>query len=95
MTIDNLQVKTITDLAHLSINDNDVTATTHTLSQILKLVDKMQAVDTKTIEPMAHPLDAVQRLRADHVTEEDQRDQLQQCAPATEKGLFLVPRVID
>ncbi len=44
---------------------------------------------------MAHPLDAVQRLRADEVTESDQREQFQRIAPATENGLYLVPKVIE
>ena len=44
---------------------------------------------------MAHPLDAVQRLRRDEVTEPNQRDALQAVAPAVEDGLFLVPKVIE
>jgi aspartyl-tRNA(Asn)/glutamyl-tRNA(Gln) amidotransferase subunit C len=55
----------------------------------------MQAVDTRNIEPLSHPLDAVQRLRADDVSEGNQRELLQTVAPAVEDGLFLVPRVID
>ncbi len=55
----------------------------------------MQAVNTTDIAPMAHPLDAVQRLRSDVVTEENQRDQLQTVSPAVENGLFLVPKVIE
>ncbi len=95
MAIDKSQVKTVAHLARLTINESDVEATTGTVSQILELVDKMQAVNTDGIEPMAHPLDATQRLRADQVSEENQREQLQSCAPATEEGLFLVPRVIE
>jgi aspartyl-tRNA(Asn)/glutamyl-tRNA(Gln) amidotransferase subunit C len=44
---------------------------------------------------MAHPLDAVQRLRADEVSEPDQRAALQAIAPAVQDGLFLVPKVIE
>ncbi|WP_257266672.1 Asp-tRNA(Asn)/Glu-tRNA(Gln) amidotransferase subunit GatC, partial [Endozoicomonas sp. ONNA2] len=64
-------------------------------SSILALVDSMQAIDTQGVEPLAHPLDAIQRLRPDEVTEGNQREQLQSCAPAVEEGLFLVPRVIE
>jgi aspartyl-tRNA(Asn)/glutamyl-tRNA(Gln) amidotransferase subunit C len=65
------------------------------LSDILGMIEQMQALDTASVEPMANPLDAVQRLRADEVTEGDQRERLLAIAPATEDGLFLVPRVID
>ena len=95
MAIDKSQVKAVAHLARLTINESDVEATTGTISQILELVDKMQAIDTSDVEPMAHPMDATQRLRADQVTESNQREQLQSCAPATEEGLFLVPRVIE
>lgn len=47
------------------------------------------------MEPMAHPLDAVQKLRPDVVTETNQRDAFQAIAPATEDGLYLVPKVIE
>ncbi|MFK0571009.1 Asp-tRNA(Asn)/Glu-tRNA(Gln) amidotransferase subunit GatC [Endozoicomonas sp.] len=95
MAIDASGVKKVTHLARLSIDDDAVEATTATISSILELVDRMQAVDTRGVEPLAHPLDAIQRLRADEVTEGNQREQLQSCAPAVEEGLFLVPRVIE
>ena len=44
---------------------------------------------------MAHPTDAVQRLREDVVTETDQRDRFQAIAPQVENGLYLVPKVIE
>jgi len=44
---------------------------------------------------MSHPLDVVQRLRDDKVTESDQRDEFQNVAPATQEGLYLVPKVIE
>jgi aspartyl-tRNA(Asn)/glutamyl-tRNA(Gln) amidotransferase subunit C len=65
------------------------------ISDILTMIDDMQAVDTSGIEPMANSLDATQRLREDTVTESNKRDELQAVAPATEDGLYLVPKVID
>jgi aspartyl-tRNA(Asn)/glutamyl-tRNA(Gln) amidotransferase subunit C len=52
-------------------------------------------VDTDSIEPMSNPLDATQRLRADEVTEGNQRDKFQMAAPSVERGFFLVPRVVE
>ncbi|WP_134604273.1 Asp-tRNA(Asn)/Glu-tRNA(Gln) amidotransferase subunit GatC, partial [Pseudomonas aeruginosa] len=65
------------------------------LNNILGLIDQMQAVDTSGVEPLAHPLEATQRLRPDAVTETDHRDAYQTIAPAVEEGLYLVPKVIE
>ncbi len=55
----------------------------------------MNAADTEGVAPLTHPQDAVIRLRDDEVTEHDQREAFQACAPQTERGLYLVPRVIE
>ncbi|SDU20250.1 Asp-tRNA(Asn)/Glu-tRNA(Gln) amidotransferase subunit GatC [Halopseudomonas salegens] len=95
MALDRNEVEKIAHLARIALSDEDVPATTAKLSSILDLIDKMQAVDTTGIEPLAHPLETTQRLRADEVTEKNQRDTYQQIAPATESGLYLVPKVIE
>ncbi|MFW1677981.1 Asp-tRNA(Asn)/Glu-tRNA(Gln) amidotransferase subunit GatC [Pontibacter sp. JAM-7] len=95
MSLDRSDVEKIAHLARLQIAEQDIPEYTQNLTNILQLVDQLQAVDTTGIEPMAHPLDAVQRLREDTVTEPNQREQLQSIAPAVEAGLFLVPRVIE
>jgi aspartyl-tRNA(Asn)/glutamyl-tRNA(Gln) amidotransferase subunit C len=55
----------------------------------------MQAINTEGVEPVSNPLDASQKLRPDAVTEENQRELFQSIAPATESGLYLVPRVVE
>ncbi len=95
MALDRNEVEKIAHLARIALSDEDVPATTAKLSSILDLIDKMQAVDTTGIEPLAHPLETTQRLRADEVSEHNQRDAYQQIAPATEAGLYLVPKVIE
>ncbi len=95
MALDRSDVEKIAHLARLQIAEQDIPEYTKNLSSILELVDQMQAVDTADIAPMAHPLDAVQRLRRDEVTEGNQRDHLQTVAPAVEAGLFQVPKVIE
>ena len=59
----------------------------------------MRAVDTTGIAPLAHPVAAIQdialRLREDVASEPNQREANQQSAPAVERGLFLVPKVIE
>jgi len=85
----------IAHLARLGISENDVLDYASDLSSILELVEQMSAVDTRGVTPMAHPLDEHQRLRADEVTEQDQREHFQENAPLVENGLFLVPQVIE
>lgn len=95
MSIQKTDIEKIAHLARLGISDNDVNDYAQSLSSILELVEQMNAVDTTGVAPMAHPFDAHQRLRADIVTEEDQRTLFQKNAPQIEKDLFLVPRVIE
>jgi len=82
-------------LARLTLEPEATEDYTQALSNILNLVDEMQAINTDGVQPMAHPLDATQRLRIDEVTESVDRDHLQQQAPATDQGLYLVPRVVE
>ena len=95
MALERSDVEKIAHLARLGLNDADIPQTTATLNNILGLIDAMQAVDTNGIEPLAHPLEATQRLRADRVTESNHRDAYQAIAPAVENGLYLVPKVIE
>jgi aspartyl-tRNA(Asn)/glutamyl-tRNA(Gln) amidotransferase subunit C len=95
MALDKSEVEKIAQLARLHVNDSEAEEVANRISDILALIDKMQAVDTENIEPLSHPLDAVQRLRPDAVTETDRRDELQKIAPNSEAGLYLVPKVIE
>lgn len=95
MAIDQDAIATVARLARIRIATDQVPAVTERINTILNMVDQMQAVDTTGVVPMANPYDARQRLRADAVTETDQRDAFLAIAPATEAGLYLVPKVID
>ncbi len=88
-------VEKIAHLARLEIAQADIPEYVRNLGNILDLVEQMNGVDTAGVVPMAHPLDAVQRLRTDEVTEENQRDRFQSVSPQVENGLFLVPKVIE
>ena len=92
MALERTEVEKIAHLARLGLSEADLPRTTETLNNILGLIDRMQAVDTTGIEPLAHPLETTQRLRADVVTERNQRDAYRAIAPAVEEGLYLVPR---
>ena len=95
MSLEKNDVENIAHLARIAINEEDVPAYSDNLSNILQLVEQMQAIDTSGVSPMAHPLDMSQRLRVDEVTENNHRDEYQLLAPLTENGLYLVPKVIE
>lgn len=95
MSLDRTDVEKIAHLARLAISEDDVPVYAENLSRILSFVEQMNAVDTTGVEPMAHPLDVTQRLRADAVTEDEQRERFQAIAPQVEAGLYLVPKVIE
>ena len=95
MSLDADAVKKIAFLARLKIDEADVPGYVNNLSNIIDLVEQMNAVDTTGVVPMSHPMDAVQRLREDKVTETDKREAFQAIAPKTEDGLYLVPQVIE
>ena len=88
-------IKKVAHLARIDISDADANATLTKLTGILDLIEQMQAVDTKGIQPMSHSQDLSQRLRDDVVTETNHRELYQSIAPAVEEGLYLVPKVIE
>ena len=83
------------ELARLRIEPDGVDDLVEKLSNILAFVDQLQAADTGSVTPMAHPLDQAQRLRPDVVTEPDRHTLYQQNAAQVERGLYLVPKVIE
>lgn len=100
MSLDLSDVKRLARLAQLDLNEDQAAKTLDKLNGIFNLVEQMRAVDTTGIEPLNHPIAAYQndvalRLREDQVTEPDRREDYQQVAPATQDGLYLVPKVIE
>ncbi|MBU0654678.1 MAG: Asp-tRNA(Asn)/Glu-tRNA(Gln) amidotransferase subunit GatC [Gammaproteobacteria bacterium] len=95
MSISAEEVKKVAHLARLAVPEEQLEGYVRNLSNILNLVDQLSAVDTTGVEPMAHPLDMMQRLREDVVTETNHREKYQSVAPEVENGLYLVPKVIE
>ena len=95
MSLERSDVEKIAHLARIEIDEDKVESYAADLSKLLGLVEQMDAVDTDGVVPMAHPLHMSQRLRADEVTETDNREKFQSIAPQTEAGLYLVPKVIE
>jgi aspartyl-tRNA(Asn)/glutamyl-tRNA(Gln) amidotransferase subunit C len=95
MTLSSAEIARLCELARLAVEDDEIADVSDKLSDIVRLVDQLQAIDTEGISPMAHPMDATQRLRDDEVTERDERDRFQDNAPSVQDGLYLVPKVIE
>ena len=95
MSLSDDQVRRLARLARIAIRPEEFEPALERLNRMLGLVEEMRRVDTAGVEPMAHPRDATQGLRADVVTEADQRELYQSIAPVVERGLYLVPKVID
>ena len=93
LTLDD--VKRVAHLARIEISDADAEHVLRDLVDIFGLIEQMQAVDVRGIEPMAHGQDIVLRLREDAVTESDQHALFQSVAPRVEADLYLVPKVIE
>ncbi|MDP3759223.1 MAG: Asp-tRNA(Asn)/Glu-tRNA(Gln) amidotransferase subunit GatC [Ramlibacter sp.] len=89
----------IANLARLELNPSESERMLTQINGFFDIVEKMRAVDTSGVEPLAHPVAAIQdvalRLREDVASEPDGREANQRSAPAVERGLFLVPKVIE
>ena len=95
MSLNREDIQKLCLLARLEITTEEMDDVLAKLSDIVKLVDQLQAVDTSGVTPMAHPLDRAQRLRKDEVTESDDHERIQRNAPLVEREHYLVPKVIE
>ena len=89
------ELKNLCTLSRLEITPEEMEGMASKLSEIVTMVDALQAVDTAGVAPMAHPLDRAQQLREDRVTESDRHIRYQSNAQRVEQDLYLVPRVIE
>ena len=101
MSLTTQDIERIANLARLQLQPDEQAQALAKINSFFDIVEQIRAVDTQGVEPLAHPVDAmagtdiVLRLRPDVVSEPNQRDANQQSAPAVERGLFLVPKVIE
>lgn len=95
MALTTSEVQTLARLGQIGLDsDRQATLAEH-LGQQITMVQNITQINTAGIEPLISPLETTQRLRADVVSETDQSTLYQSLAPATEEGLYLVPKVLD
>ncbi len=95
MALSKDEIEHIAHLARLEVSQDEIADYVNKLSSIIDLVAHLGSVDTANVLPMAHPLDMDQRLRADEVTETDDRGLYQQNSESVAKGFYKVPKVIE
>ncbi|MFV9989089.1 MAG: Asp-tRNA(Asn)/Glu-tRNA(Gln) amidotransferase subunit GatC [Coxiella endosymbiont of Dermacentor nuttalli] len=95
MFINKINIDKTADLAKLIISKSESQLLEQNLNAILRLVDKMNQIDTTHIEPLVYSFNGTQALRKDIVTEMNQRTLLQKNAPQVEAGLYIVPVMIE
>ena len=99
MAIDSKEITRVANLARLELRPDETERVLGQLNGFFALVDQMAGVNTTGVEPLAHPAallgEVALRLRDDIASEPNQRDASQVSAPAVERGLFLVPKVIE
>ncbi len=99
MSLSASDIARIASLARLQLAPDESERLQGQINGFFELVERMRAVDTAGIEPLAHPVAAIEditlRLRDDVVSEPNNREANQRSAPAVESGLFLVPKVIE
>src|SRR4029077_1199794 len=96
MALTREQLASIASLARLELSAAEVPVYQQSLSSILEFIGALDAADTASVAPMAHPLPGLsQRLRPDRVSETDHHEDYQANAPQVAAGLYLVPKVIE
>jgi aspartyl-tRNA(Asn)/glutamyl-tRNA(Gln) amidotransferase subunit C len=99
MSLSASDIARIASLARLQLASDESERMLSQLNGFFELVERMRSVDTTGVEPLAHPVAAIEdvtlRLRDDVVSEPNNREANQRSAPAVEAGLFLVPKVIE
>ena len=99
MALTTQDISRVAHLARLELRPDETARVLDQLNGFFSLVEQMNAVNTDGVEPLAHPTallgEVALRLREDIASEPDQRDISQRSAPAVERGLFLVPKVIE
>ena len=102
MSLTATDIARIANLARLELQPDEGARMRDQINAFFDIVTQISQVDTSGVLPMAHPLDAMPtmppihlRLRPDVAREPNDRDANQRSAPAVERGLFLVPKVIE
>lgn len=94
MSVTRNEVEHIAELARLKLSENELDEYTLQLNEILKYVEKLNELDTENVQPLSHPFEASNVLRADEVKPSIERELALKNAPSKDEEFFKVPKVI-
>ena len=95
MLINRKEVEQIAVLAKLSVSEDEIDAIAASMDSVVDMINHINEADTKAVKPMANPMDAVQRLRTDVVTEKSNKDTLLSLSSQVDEDYYLVPTVVE
>jgi len=95
MLINCKEVEQIAVLAKLSVSTDEIDVIAASLDSVVTMINHINEVETTDIKPMANPMDAVQKLRSDKVTEISHKQELLSMATQTDEDYYLVPTVVE
>lgn len=93
--IDESQVRHVAKLARLELSDDEVEKFSGQLSAILEYIEKLNELDTESVEPLAHCLAIHNVFREDQAKESLDVDSALANAPEREGQFFKVPKILD
>jgi aspartyl-tRNA(Asn)/glutamyl-tRNA(Gln) amidotransferase subunit C len=99
MSLSPRDIERIANLARLQLEPEESERMRTQINGFFEIVEQIKSVDTSGVSPLTHPVATIQeitlRLRDDIASEPNQREANQHSAPAVERGLYLVPKVIE
>ena len=85
----------LSKLARLPLTEDEAAHFSDQLGDIMTHIEKLKEVDVSGIEPTAHAVDTVNRVRQDVAHEAPGQDALLPNAPDSGKDQLRVPKVVD
>ena len=95
MTITKDTIRKISNLAKISIADQEVEKLESEISTIIRWVEALNEVDTENVDPMSNSLTGGLRMREDLVTDGNKVSDILSNSPVDDENFFVVPKVIE
>jgi aspartyl-tRNA(Asn)/glutamyl-tRNA(Gln) amidotransferase subunit C len=89
------EVRRIAALANIGLEEADIAPMAGELEEMLRLVERLQEVDTTGVKPTDQVTGLEDVMRADEVKSEFSREELMAGAPDQQDGFFKVKRVLN
>ncbi len=95
MKITKEEVKQVATLARLELSPEEEDLLTHQLDKIFQYMEKLDQLDTTTVEPLTQVGEITNAFREDRVVNRPATDSLLSNAPAREQNFIKVPKIIE